>query len=199
MAINIPETTWLFLFVIFTLPLASLALATTIITVTALTLRVTIVYFEMALSLVHDWFNSRFKVSSEKPNRPHSLSLTKANLHIYPKCRGQRLAYPATINSYQNVKVSSTHPKQNDSCASLMGTISSNRDFEGVGGWEMSNDSDDECLWMKINCRLELPIHKKDRRRRHQCSHTKESKDKSELISHTHVSYSRLRKAVPSI
>jgi hypothetical protein len=38
------------------------------------------------------------------------------------------------------------------------------RDFEGVGGWRMSGDDDEEALWMGINSRLQLPAETPTRR-----------------------------------
>ena len=45
------------------------------------------------------------------------------------------------------------------------------RDFEGVGGWRLGDDDDDDTMWTKFNTRLELPA---DHGRRHHRSLTAE-------------------------
>jgi len=48
------------------------------------------------------------------------------------------------------------HFHKTSSFASLIGT-GTTRDYEGVGGWRISNNEEDDALWMGMNSQLELP------------------------------------------
>ncbi|RKU47174.1 hypothetical protein DL546_007502 [Coniochaeta pulveracea] len=45
------------------------------------------------------------------------------------------------------------------------------RDFEGIGGWRLGQEADDDSDWAKINSRLELPLERMSRQSGQESSH----------------------------
>jgi hypothetical protein len=135
-----------FLF-LFTIPIALLATLTTIIAFCILIFRVTLVYIELALTVIPHY------ILGSEPAA--AAALTRAN--------------PPAAASHSRRK-----PRRTGSITPIPGgsgqTLAHHiRDYEGVGGWRLGPPSDDDDLWTRINSRLELPA---DHGRRHQRSLT---------------------------
>lgn len=125
-------------------PLAIFAAVTTGIAISLLMVRVSIVYFELGVALVHA---SLFP----EPSKP---VLT-------------RIVAPASPPRFRRTSISSdsTAPAarlytKSGSSASLgnVNHLANARDFEGVGGWRYYEGEEEEAIWMGINKRLELPL-----------------------------------------
>ncbi|KAB8337095.1 hypothetical protein FH972_021399 [Carpinus fangiana] len=125
------------------LPLALFATVTTTIAVSALLFRASIVYFELGAAVVQSWLlpgtsASSFKQSDPTVNDPASSQSRR-------RSRGSAGSTPGNRT-----------PLRTDSFAALSGS-GANRDFEGVGGWRLTEDAHDDETWIGINSRLELP------------------------------------------
>ena len=83
-------------------------------------------------------------------------------------------------SSSSALSAGSLTPARSDSglIIGLSQSIGAARDFEGVGGWRLGEQSDDETLWTNINSRLELPA---DHGRRHKRSLTSGSMPTGDL------------------
>ncbi|KAF2796999.1 hypothetical protein K505DRAFT_153201 [Melanomma pulvis-pyrius CBS 109.77] len=139
------------LLLLISLPLAILASVTTTIAITALTIRVSIVYFELGVALIHSYL-------FPPPQRPVPK---KPSGRLSPhRARNRRSSAASTSSSHDTAGPSSYPPRlqyKSGSFVSLVGTSEITRDFEGVGGWRVPGDDDEEALWMGMNSRLELP------------------------------------------
>jgi len=67
-------------------------------------------------------------------------------------------------SSSSALSAGSITPVAGENSLGLSQSVGAIRDYEGVGGWRLSELSDDDALWTKINSRLELPA---DHGRRH--------------------------------
>ncbi|KAF2649684.1 hypothetical protein K491DRAFT_707982 [Lophiostoma macrostomum CBS 122681] len=146
------------LLLVVSIPLAIFATITTTIAITALTVRVSIVYFELGVALIHAYLLP----PSQKPLPSRSSS--KRTSPSRPRTRR------SSISSATSLDVPRRLHQKSDSLVSLIGTSDVTRDFEGVGGWRVTGGDDEEALWMGINSRLELPTARP--KRRHQRSLT---------------------------
>lgn len=152
------------LLLLVSLPLTIFAIITTVIAVSALTVRVSIVYFELGVALVHAYlFPPPQKPAPKQPSPRH----TSPN-----RSRNRRSSIISTASSQD--AAASRPPlrlhQKSGSFVSLIGTSEITRDFEGVGGWRVSNGDEEEALWMGMNSRLELPavmmpVHKRKHQR----------------------------------
>ena len=122
------------------IPLAFFAVITTAFAMTVLMIRVTMVYFELVAALFSSFIFPDPPVTHTQsagayisPPEPHALLIS--NL---PK--GKRRL-----------------PAKSGSFASLLGTNGLNRDFEGLGGWRISPEDNEDAIWIGQNARLELP------------------------------------------
>jgi hypothetical protein len=146
------------LLLLVSIPLAIFATITTTVAITALTIRVSIVYFELGVALIHAYL-------LPPPQKPlPSRSSPKRASPTHPRTRRSSIASAASLDQPQRIH------RKSDSFVSLIGTSDVTRDFEGVGGWRVSGGDDEEALWMGINSRLELPTARP--KRRHQRSLT---------------------------
>ncbi|KAF2472803.1 uncharacterized protein BDR25DRAFT_341634 [Lindgomyces ingoldianus] len=140
------------LLLLVSIPLALLATVTTTIAISTLAVRVSIVYFELGVALFHSYLFPPPVKTVPKPPSPRRISPHRS--------RNRRSSVTSTTSS-QDTTVPQTHgPRlhnKSGSFASLIGTSSPTRDFEGVGGWRVPGDDDEEALWMGMNSRLELP------------------------------------------
>lgn len=125
------------------IPLAIFAVLTTTLAFWLLFIRVFVVYVELLAVLLRaylDPFRSlRVKLPSGYTSKPRQVEPAKG--------------------SYRSFISAELHPKvkgQSRSSVDLLGNVST-RDFEGVGGWRVEGDADEEALWMGMNSRLELP------------------------------------------
>ena len=154
------------LLLLISIPLTILAVITTSIAVTCLTVRVSIVYFELGIALIHSYFFP--PPQKPLPKRP---SPGRSSPH---RSRNRRSSIASTTSSH-DAAVQPSYPSQlqykSGSFASLIGTGEITRDFEGVGGWRLPGNEDEEALWMGMNSRLELPA-AIPKQRRHQRSLT---------------------------
>lgn len=123
------------------LPFAGFAIFTTSVAFATLFVRVFIIYVDLGLALVQSALYSS-KSTDEVVPPPQSLFSDNA--------RARRRRSTAGSN---------TPPKTVRKTSSLAALINSSRDrdFEGVGGWRISGNDDEEALWMGMNARLELP------------------------------------------
>ncbi|KAK8188052.1 hypothetical protein HDK77DRAFT_55312 [Phyllosticta capitalensis] len=150
------------------LPLIALATVTTTLAFVTLFFRVSIVYFELALALFHTWlFND---TSFHNPPKPRVAA--SSGYSSPAKYHRSRRSSAASLALSQDLTAPRQPPTKSESFASLFTTAGPNRDFEGVGGWRMPGDGQEEALWIGINSRLELPAVKPERQRKHHRSLT---------------------------
>lgn len=159
------------------IPLAIMAVMTTALAFSALFLRVSIVYIELAMALLYSWTS---KIPSPPPTArtPRRISPSASSIAmIQGRARASRGKTSNTLHNLQD-----THAKALDSAAfkggnssSFVGAGEPTRDFEGVGGWHLTGNGDDESIWMTMNSRLELPSPGGQRQRRHMRSLSSES------------------------
>lgn len=144
--------------IILSLPLAFFAIITTSIAVSILTIRVSIIYVELAVAIIQNWlFGSSSSKTVAAPPTPGSPN----------RPRSRRGSVPHTNHPYSRSIGSNA---RSDSFASLIGPSGPNRDFEGVAGWKDTIGNEDEAIWIG---RLELPGSSHvEPKRRHQRSHT---------------------------
>jgi hypothetical protein len=158
---------WPPLLLLVSIPLTIFAVITTIIAVSALTVRVSIVYFELGVALAHAYLFP----PPQKP-APKQPSPRRASPH---RTRNRRSSVASTASSQDTAvprQPLRLHQKSG-SLVSLVGTSEITRDFEGVGGWRVSNGDEEEALWMGMNSRLELPaVMMPAHKRKHQRSLT---------------------------
>ncbi|KAL5372188.1 hypothetical protein DPSP01_013689 [Paraphaeosphaeria sporulosa] len=140
-------------------PLAIFAAITTGIALSLLTVRVSIVYFELGVALLH--------------------------AYLYPeppKVASRRVVPPVSPPRFRRTSTSSDSAApavrlytKSGSSASLVNVnrMANARDFEGVGGWRYYEGEEEEAIWMGMNKRLELPLAIPPGRR-HQRRHTGE-------------------------
>jgi hypothetical protein len=77
-----------------------------------------------------------------------------------PTTTGRRSRRPSTAGGTTTPgKEGETNPFAFPSTTSSTNAIA--RDFEGVGGWRLGPDGDDESDWANINSRLELPLERR--------------------------------------
>ncbi|KAF2419615.1 hypothetical protein EJ08DRAFT_554131, partial [Tothia fuscella] len=155
--------------ILISVPLTILAVLTSVIAFTLLTIRVSIVYFDLALALV------RSPLFTESPKAAPHIRTTQ---YVDGVSKGR-----SSVHSKPNpssVQDSRKHgPAKSESFATLLllggGAQGRSRDFEGVGGWrDAGEDAVEEALWLSMNSRLELPAVTVTpaRQRRHQRSLT---------------------------
>lgn len=139
------------LLLLVSIPLAIIALLTTSIAIGILAVRVSIVYFELGIALVHAYLFPPVQKPAPKQLSPR---------HTSPHRARHRRSSTASTTSSQDTAIPPNPPRlhnKSGSFVSLIGTSEITRDFEGVGGWRVSGGDDEEALWMGMNARLELP------------------------------------------
>lgn len=148
------------LLLVVSVPLAIFAAITTAVALALLTLRVSVVYFELGIALVRGYiFPEPAKPLPRRapppPSTPPRFRRSSLTSHLVnPTGRLQR-------KSGSSASLVSANP--------LAGT----RDYEGVGGWRFYEGEEEEAIWMGMNKRLELPLALPPGRR-HQRRHTGE-------------------------
>ncbi|KAF2136109.1 uncharacterized protein K452DRAFT_292691 [Aplosporella prunicola CBS 121167] len=127
------------------IPLVLLATLTTTLALLTLLVRVSLVYLELGLALIHSWLSK-----SATPTKTAAAASARRGTGSSPQRhhRQHHQHHP---------------PVKADSFVSLAHATSAaaarDRDFEGLGGWrDTSLDSHDEASWVSMNARLELPI-----------------------------------------
>lgn len=140
------------LLLLVSIPLTIFAGVTTSVAIGILAVRVSIVYFELAVALVHAYvFPPVQKPATPKHTSPRHTSPTRMR---------HRRSSAASTTSPQDTAIPTAPLRlrnKSGSFVSLIGTSEITRDFEGVGGWRVSAGDDEEAHWMGMNSRLELP------------------------------------------
>ncbi|KAH7128590.1 hypothetical protein B0J11DRAFT_274738 [Dendryphion nanum] len=139
------------LLLLISIPLALFAFITTAIAIITLAVRVSIVYFELGIALIHAYLFP--------PSQKHAPKLPSPDRVSPNRARTRRSSIVSTTSSQDTTVPHSQSRLHNKSGSfvSLIGTSEITRDFEGVGGWRVPADEEEEALWMGINSRLELP------------------------------------------
>ena len=143
-----------FLFVV-TVPLAIFAGITTTLAFAVLLLRVTVIYLDIALSLVPKSLAgfspyARYR-HPPPPTAARALNRSPSPVLTPQLRRRRRRPSSASLMSFESVVTAS-----GDAASSSLGLIPSvgaERDFEGVGGWRTGDDES----WTAFNSRLEMP------------------------------------------
>ncbi len=148
------------------LPLALLATLTTTFAFLTLLLRVSIVYFEVGVALIHSRVSTTATPTAPVTKLPTARNSNPASTLQLPQRRQPR-RHNSTL-SFQDLPTGLKTPTKTASFSSLLGSGGTTRDYEGVGGWRLSADGQDDALWMGMNSRLELPATGVERQRRHQ-------------------------------
>ncbi|KIN08464.1 hypothetical protein OIDMADRAFT_85004, partial [Oidiodendron maius Zn] len=141
---------------LFTIPIALLAALTTVLAFSILLFRVTLVYIELALTIIPNYLLGTKSTSQSLPNATSSVTTASSSR------RRRRRGSSAVVSG-------STTPTPTAAVLGMNPSANRIRDYEGVGGWRLGPPSDDDDLWTKINSRLELPA---EHGRRHQRSLT---------------------------
>ena len=124
-------------------PLVILATITTTLAFATLSIRVLIIYAELATALLRD--NIAFYVPDSKTQEKRSALKEKA-----PNRRKSRRSSAASGSSNGG----SMTPKAPDTSGfGLYGGGGPARDFEGVGGWRIPGTDGEDELWTSINSR----------------------------------------------
>lgn len=124
------------------IPFAGFAVLTTSLAFATLFVRVLIIYIDLGLALIQSALYS---------SKPSDKELVQPQSPFRESARARRRRSTASSNTSPTVGVRKT-----SSFAALVNN-SRDRDFEGVGGWRISGNDDEEALWMGMNARLELP------------------------------------------
>ena len=146
------------------IPLAILAVFTTSIAILFLSFRALQVYFDLAIAVISAWL-----APSPKYTPSHRSSLA-SSARQSPNRHRQRSSTVSTASSHDttapSMHTSRLLKHKNNSLSALIGTGELTRDYEGVGGWRVAGDDDEEALWMGINSRLQLPAESPRRHKR---------------------------------
>ncbi|OAL47412.1 hypothetical protein IQ07DRAFT_515588, partial [Pyrenochaeta sp. DS3sAY3a] len=138
------------------IPLAIFATITTSLAVALLSLRAFVVYIQLALALIKAWISPPAKISPPKRRRKSGTASQRSS----PTRSRNRRSSGSTI-ALQDTAAPITHSSRlhgkAGSFTALVSTSELTRDFEGVGGWRVSGNDNEEALWMGMNSRLELP------------------------------------------
>lgn len=153
--------------IVASLPLVALAVLTTSLAVGTLLIRVSIVYFELGVALIHSWLFATNNAALANKHRSRASSGHSTPTRHHRRRRSSAASLLAADQPFPR-----RPPTKSESFASLVSTAGPNRDFEGIGGWRMSGDGEEEALWIGMNSRLELPTALPDKHRRHQRSLT---------------------------
>ncbi|TVY16040.1 hypothetical protein LARI1_G004930 [Lachnellula arida] len=137
---------------LFSLPVALFACLTTILAFNVLLFRVSLIYIDLAAAVIPYYLLG----ITPNPSIPEQKSATPPQI---PSRRRRR-------RSSSNLSTGSLTPNALGHSSSVVG-LTPTRDFEGVGGWRLrSEEQEEEEVWTKINSRLELPAEHGRRHRR---------------------------------
>ncbi|KAK1237777.1 hypothetical protein MKX07_003613 [Trichoderma sp. CBMAI-0711] len=172
-----------------TIPLAIFAGITTTFAFSILILRVFIVWLDIALSLVSQSLSHLTESSSSssaaklhlRPPRPSSSSpSSSSSIHsrtnsVSPSASSTLLKRHRRRRPSSSVySAAGSATPASDIGLGLIPSVGPERDFEGVGGWRLGDDNDenddDDRLWTTINSRYELPDRMHDRNHRRSLS-----------------------------
>jgi len=136
------------------IPLALFALFTFSLAITVLVLRAAVVYTKIGFVLLCAWINP-------PTNNLHAIRSTsspkRSTAHRKRPSRNTQMNAALPQDGAPRSRRSSRPIALSESLTSLVGESDIRTDFEGVGGWRVTGDDDEEALWMGLNARLEAP------------------------------------------
>jgi hypothetical protein len=168
---------------------------TTNIAFIALVIRAFVVYFELGVALIQSGLYMLTSPATQtKPSGIESSGQSSPKRQRHRRSSGQS---SISLQDHTNPR---RQPKKSGSFASLIGNAGPTRDFEGVGGWRVPGEEDEEALWIGMNSRLELPANLPTHQRKHQRSLTADSQRNSWSPGAIRMSpvQSRSRTPIPS-
>lgn len=153
------------------IPLFLSAILTTSLTIFTLLIRVLLIYAEIALALLRTNLTPHPTSISSLPTKqltpPHKPTTQPPSpTRLYPR----RLSSGAssTLKAGDKRSGSTTPLAPSTSGLGIYSGSNPSRDFEGVGGWRVNDDDEEEdVLWTGMNSRLELPAEEKKGHWRH--------------------------------
>lgn len=147
---------------VFSIPLAIFAIFTTSIGVTVLSLRALVVYFQLATAIIAAW------LTPASPKLPVPRYTTPPSTKPITPTKTQNRYSSDASSAFKDTFTTSTTPqtlrRKSDSLTALVGTSGITQDFEGVGGWRVTADDEEEALWMGANPRKHRPVEASSRR-----------------------------------
>ncbi|KAF2196050.1 hypothetical protein GQ43DRAFT_356385, partial [Delitschia confertaspora ATCC 74209] len=159
------------LLLLISIPLAFSAIVTTFLALFILIVRASIVYFELGVALLNSWLLGRPSAYARKRALP-PFSRSSSGRASPTQTRIQRNnSITSTTSSHGPTAMTQLNNKSG-SFASLIFSGEPNRDFEGVGGWRVFGEDNEEAIWIGMNSRLELPTVIPPRKRNHKRSLT---------------------------
>ncbi|KAL6708011.1 hypothetical protein ACN47E_003445 [Coniothyrium glycines] len=174
-----------FALILLSIPLALFAIVTTTIGVTLLSSRALIVYFQLATALISEWI---YPASTERtislpqyPPRPSPVRTSPMRHHSRQISNGSN----ASQDTITTATRTSILAGKSDSLTALVGMSDFTQDFEGVGGWRVTGDDEEEALWIGGTPRTQLPV--EDTGRRHRRSLTGGASPSQRWISGSEV------------
>ncbi|KAL7893687.1 hypothetical protein HDV63DRAFT_181391 [Trichoderma sp. SZMC 28014] len=158
------------LLLITTIPLAIFAGITTTFAFSILIFRVFVVYLDIALSLVSQSLTHLVESSKASHLRPprtpsSSSSINSRANSVSPSASSTLLKRHRRRRPSSSV-YSGTATPASDIGLGLIPSVGAERDFEGVGGWRLGDDDDNDAAWTTINSRSEL-LHDRSHDRHH--------------------------------
>ncbi|PNP41730.1 hypothetical protein TGAMA5MH_06323 [Trichoderma gamsii] len=164
------------LLLITTIPLAIFAGITTTFAFSILIFRVFVVYLDIALSLVsqslaHLAESSSGFITSSKNSHLRPLRTPSSSSSIGSRANSVSPSASSTLLKRHRRRrpsssvYSGTATPASDIGLGLIPSVGAERDFEGVGGWRLGDDDDNDA-WTTINCRSEL-LHDRSHDRHH--------------------------------
>ena len=140
------------------IPLASFAALTSILAFSTLSLRVVVVYADLAGVLIQNQFAGQ-RTSNRASKSPS-------------KYRHSRR--PSIKHRQSGSSQGSSHTLDLSGLGAY-GNGDPTRDFEGIGGWRDPGSDDEDLLWTQMNNRLQLPVRSDSHQRHHHRSRTSSS------------------------
>jgi hypothetical protein len=153
-----------FVLLMISIPLAIFAVFTTSIAISLLSFRALVVYCQLAMAIIGAWLSPRPSKPVPRYRSPHTPSSARQSPNRQRHRRSSTVGTMAPQDTPANTPQISRLPHRNSSLTALIGTSELTRDFEGVGGWSVPGDDNEEALWMGINSRLQLPAETPTRR-----------------------------------
>ncbi|KAL2206559.1 hypothetical protein CC79DRAFT_1322988 [Sarocladium strictum] len=167
-----------------TIPLALFASITTLLAFSILSLRVIVVYLDLALSMLPrpliytaNLKQSSIASSTASASLPNSRSSSPTLLH---RRRRRRSSATSLISAGSATSLTDSRG------LGLMPSVGPARDYEGIGGWRVGTSADDEAWTSVSNPRLELPVG--DPHHHHHRHHSTNSSGANKLYHHRSLS-----------
>ena len=161
------------------IPLGTFAAFTTTLAFTTLLIRVLLVYLELGAVLLRNKL-----VGTVRPDvaagSQRASGISEVDLEGRPRAKKRSSAG----SGYSNDSMTPIAPIETSGLG-IYGGTGLDRDYEGVGGWRLTNSKDEDELWMSMNSRLELPspmLNDQQRRRHHHRSSTAGSNSTTSMM-----------------